>query len=119
MSSSLKTFFDAWGETDAGKRNAMIAGTLADGATYSDPRSGSRLKGAEITEYVGQFTQNAPGWSANVESSDEVNDYLRLRVAFGGKGPDGSTIVQHGTYFAELDWDGQITMLAGFVGASA
>ncbi|MEM1373929.1 MAG: nuclear transport factor 2 family protein [Pseudomonadota bacterium] len=116
--SAIETFFDAWALTDTGAQAQMIAGTLAPGATYSDPRSGGRLEGEAIAAYVSAFAANAPGSSATVENTSDVNGYLRIRVAFGGAGPDGAPMVQHGTYFADLDGD-QIAMLAGFVGADA
>ncbi len=117
MSDALGTFFAAWAETDADKRMGMIAEACAEGCIYSDPRSGTRLNSNEaIADYVGMFSANAPGWTARVETSDEVNSYLRAKVAFGGKGPDGSDMVQHGTYFAEAGADGKLTLIAGFVG---
>ena len=83
----------------------------------SDPRSGARLDtvGA-IAEYVSMFSASAPGWTAKVVKSDEVNGYIRAVVAFGGTGPDGNEMVQHGTYFADTDNDGKLTLIAGFVG---
>lgn len=117
MSDALATFFASWSETDADARQAMIAKALIADCTYSDPRSGGRLSGVDaISDYVGQFSANAPGWAASVDKADEVNDYIRATVAFGGKGPDGSDLVQHGTYFADTNDDGRLTMLAGFVG---
>lgn len=113
---ALETFFSAWSDTDAATRSGKIAEALADDATYSDPRSGGRLSGHEaIAEYVGMFSANAPGWTAEVVRSDEVNGYVRAVVKFGGMGPDGQEMAQHGTYFADFG-DGKITSLAGFVG---
>ena len=117
MSDALTTFFDAWSETDATKRAEMIAKSTTPNATYSDPRSGARLAGHDaIAEYVGMFSANAPGWTAQVITTDTVNDYARTAVAFGGMGPDGSEMTQHGTYFSEAEDDGKLTMIAGFVG---
>ena len=115
--SSLDTFFEAWALSDASARTAKIDAAISDGFTYSDPRSGARLSGLHaVAEYVGMFSANAPGWSAKVDTSDEVNGYHRAIVAFGGTGPDGSEMVQHGTYFAETDDAGKLVLLAGFVG---
>lgn len=120
MSEALNKFFAAWGETDADARKAMIAEAVADGFTYSDPRSGARLSGVDATaEYVSMFSANAPGWSAQVENVSSVNDYHRARVAFGGPGPDGKVMQQSGTYFAETDAAGKLLVLAGFVGAES
>ncbi len=118
--SAIETFFSAWRESDAGTRGDLMAQSLADDATYSDPRSGGRLAGgAAIADYVGMFSANAPGWGADVVQADDVNGYVRVLVAFGGPGPDGDTMTQHGTYFADLDGAGKIKSLAGFVGVAA
>ncbi|MEN8841549.1 MAG: nuclear transport factor 2 family protein [Octadecabacter sp.] len=116
----MTTFFDAWSETDATKRAAMVAKSTTPDATYSDPRSGTRLAGQDaIAEYVGMFSANAPGWTASVVSTDEVNGYAHTVIAFGGMGPDGSEMTQHGTYFSEADDTGKLSMIAGFVGTGA
>ena len=119
MSDALATFFEAWGEADAKARRALIEKSCTPDFSYSDPRSGARLGGLDaVAEYVGQFSANAPGWSATVVNADVVNGYARAIVAFGGKGPDGSEMVQHGTYFCDED-DGKLAMIAGFVGLGA
>ncbi|MGB1236204.1 MAG: hypothetical protein ACPG5U_10765, partial [Planktomarina sp.] len=117
--SAFDTFFSAWADSDAASRAATISSSYADGGTYADPRSGDRLSGDGIADYVGMFSANAPGWGASVVKADDSNGYHRLLVVFGGKGPDGSDMVQHGTYFGELDSDGKITVLAGFVGVAS
>ncbi|SMX39115.1 nuclear transport factor 2 family protein [Octadecabacter ascidiaceicola] len=117
MSDALSTFFDAWSETDATKRAAMIAASTTPAAIYSDPRTGARLTGHnDISDYVGMFVANAAGWTARVMTTDTVNGYARSAVDFSGMGPDGNEMTQHGTYFSEADEDGKLTMIAGFVG---
>jgi len=120
MSDALNTFFSAWSETDAEARRALIDASVAEGGIYSDPRSGARLDtNAAIADYVGMFSANAPGWTATVEANDDVNGFTRARVAFGGKGPDGTEMVQHGGYFCDAGADGKLTLIAGFVGTGA
>jgi len=117
MSDAIDTFFGAWSVTDADERRALIANAIADDFTYADPRSNGRLSDlGKLDDYVGMFSTNAPGWTATVEKSDGANGFARAVVAFGGKGPDGAEMVQHGTYFAETDDDGKLTLLVGFVG---
>ena len=114
---AVHDFFEAWGMTDDAARLNAISGALADGAEYADPRAPEPLHGAEaIAEYVAMFSANAPGWTAKVVKEDTVAGCMRATVAFGGKGPDGSEMVQHGQYFAESGSDGKITKLIGFVG---
>jgi len=117
MKASLEAFFNAWSDADTQSREDTFGAALSNNIRYSDPRSGNRLQGiSSVNDYVGQFSANAPGWRAWVESVDEVNGYARAIVAFGGKGPDGEDMVQHGTYFATADADGKLDLLAGFVG---
>ena len=88
MQVEIERFFAAWSHTDAGSRTATIRGALGETASYSDPRSGGRLVGVDaISEYVGQFAANAPGWTAVVNSVDEVNGYAKAIVSFGGLAP--------------------------------
>ncbi len=117
MTTALDSFFGAWSRTDAAGRRALVDAALAPGATYSDPRTGGRLTGSDaVADHVGGFSAGAPGWGAAVVRSDGVNGYLRALVAFRGPGPDGAEVTRHGTYFADLDGDGRIRGLAGFVG---
>ena len=120
MTSALDTFFSAWSEPDAVRRAELIQEAIAETFVYSDPRSGTRLSGIEaVSHYVGAFSANAPGWTASVEGADDVNGFTRAVVAFGGEGPDGTEMIQHGTYFAEINTDNRLTLLAGFVGTGA
>ncbi len=119
MSNPIETFFDAWGMADDAARAEAIAGAFADAGTYADPRSDGVLTGAEaIAGYVNMFSANAPGWTAKVVKSDESGGMTRATVAFGGMGPDGSEMVQHGQYVTELA-DNKITRMVGFVGTGA
>jgi hypothetical protein len=120
MSDALNTFFSAWSETDADARRALIDASVSESGIYFAPRSGARLDtSAAIADYDGMFSANAPGWTATVEPADDVSGYSRARVAFGGKGPDGTEMVQHGGYSCDADADGKLTLIAGFVGTGA
>jgi len=115
---ALNSFFDAWGDAQPDIQAAAISGAISESFTYADPRSGDRIKDLDaLCAYVAMFAANAPGWTASVVKADESCGYVRVVVAFGGQGPDGSDMIQHGTYFAELDSAGKIQTLAGFVGA--
>jgi len=119
MSDAISTFFDAWALTDAEARLAKITESCGANVQYADPRSPDTLTGIDaVNEYVGMFSANAPGWSAKVLSTDTTADLNRATVAFGGMGPDGKEMVQHGQYFVELD-EGKIKRMVGFVGTGA
>ncbi|MCY4180302.1 MAG: hypothetical protein OXD48_08520, partial [Litoreibacter sp.] len=95
------------------------ASVYAQTGTYADPRSEGVLIGpAAIAGYVNMFSANAPGWTAKVVKTDETAGSLRATVAFGGMGPDGPEMVQHGQYFADFDGE-RITRMIGFVGTGA
>lgn len=116
MSDSISTFFDAWQIEDADLRFEKIASAVTEDIKYDDPRTPETIIGIEaLSHYVGMFSANAPGWSANVIKSDTNGNMTRSTVAFGGKGPDGAEQVQLGQYFFEKEGD-LISRLVGFAG---
>ncbi len=119
MTNSISTFFDAWGLTDDAARLDAITQVFAGSGTYADPRSPETLHGPEaIAGYVNMFSANAPGWTAKVVTTSETAGMTRATVAFGGMGPDGTEMVQHGQYFVDMQ-DDKITRMIGFVGIGA
>jgi len=119
MATPVELFFDAWGMTADADRLGAITNAFAANGTYADPRSQGTLTGADaIAAYVNMFSANALGWTAKVVKSDENGDSFRVTVAFGGMGPDGKDMVQHGQYFGDLK-DAKITRMTGFVGTGA
>ncbi|MBM1220154.1 nuclear transport factor 2 family protein [Ponticoccus sp. SC2-23] len=120
MTTAIHTFFSAWAMSDDTERGAAIHAALAEDARYADPRSSGVLTGPdEIGAYVAAFSANAPGWSARVVASSATADMVRATVAFGGTGPDGSDMVQHGQYFVRVDDAGRIDEMVGFAGMGA
>lgn len=116
MREAIETFFGAWGMSDADARVAAISNVYTSDGGYADPRSSGLLTGIDaIAGYVGMFSENAPGWTAEVVNAAETDDVMRATVAFGGMGPDGSKMVQHGQYFVDFD-GGKISRMIGFVG---
>lgn len=116
MSDPISIFFEAWQIEDAKKRLEKITQSSAEDIQYKDPRTPNTLVGIDaLSEYVGMFSANAPGWSANVVKSDSIGEMTRTTVAFSGLGPDGSKTVQHGQYFIEKHND-LISRMYGFVG---
>lgn len=116
MSDCIGTFFEAWQIEDDDTRVAKINGAVAENVQYDDPRTLETVIGVEsLSNYVGMFSANAPGWSAKVIKSDTTANVTRVTVAFGGMGSDGSQQVQVGQYFVEKDGD-LISRMVGFVG---
>jgi len=119
MPDPISTFFDAWVLESANARLAKITSAVTANIQYDDPRTPQTVKGINaLSEYVGMFSANAPGWSAKVIKTDTIAGMTRATVAFGGKGPDGNEMVQLGQYFVETDGD-HICRMVGFVGTGA
>ncbi len=116
MSDPVSNFFDAWQLESADARLEKITSAVTENIRYDDPRTPQTLIGiSALSDYVGMFSANAPGWSAKVIGSDTTAGMIRATVAFGGKGPDGNDMVQHGQYFVETEGD-LISRMVGFVG---
>ncbi len=117
MSDPISIFFDAWQLESADERLEKIRRAVATNIQYDDPRTTQTINGIDtLSEYVGMFSANAPGWTAKVVASDTTAGMIRATVAFGGVGPDGNEMVQLGQYFVETDGD-LISRMVGFVGA--
>ncbi|MBT3046372.1 MAG: hypothetical protein AB2728_18885 [Candidatus Thiodiazotropha sp.] len=116
MSDPISTFFEAWKIEEAGDRLEKITSAVANNIQYDDPRTPETIKGVEaLSDYVGMFSANAPGWSAKVVNNDTTGSITRATVAFSGMGPDGVEKVQLGQYFVEKEGD-LISRMVGFVG---
>ncbi len=119
MSNAIQRFFDAWELGAADARAEKITSAVTNTVRYDDPRTPDTVVGVDaLCEYVGMFSANAPGWSAKVVGTDTTAGLTRATVAFGGLGPDGKEMIQHGQYFIEMD-DELITRMVGFVGTGS
>lgn len=116
MSDSIAIFFSAWEVESTEARLGKISSAVTENVKYDDPRTSETLTGiAALSDYVGMFSANAPGWSAKVVKSDTIAEVIRVTVAFSGNGPDGSEQTQLGQYFVEQE-GGLISRMVGFVG---
>lgn len=112
MTQSVLDFFAAWAIADDAARDAQVAATLADTIFYADPRTPEPLTtAADVTAYVGQFSKMAPGMDVAVVHTSLTLNFERATVQFGS-----GERSQTGQYTADLDADGKITRLVGFVG---
>ena len=112
MTKSLEDFFSAWAIADADARGAQVKGTLASSTSYIDPRTQAPLTDpAAIIDYIGGFSQMAPGMAVSVVHESNVLNHARVAVQFG----EGE-MSQMGQYVAVLDDDGKIISLVGFAG---
>lgn len=119
MADPTATFFEAWALNDADERLAKITSAVTADIRYDDPRTTETIQGIDaLSQYVGEFSANAPSWSAWVVKSDVIAEMTRATIAFGGQGPDGNDMVQHGQYFVEMDGE-LVCRMVGFVGTGA
>ncbi len=113
--SEITTFFAAWGMAEASERDAAIRDAVTADVTYTDPRTEAPITGPEaLSEYVGMFTQMAPGASASVVNTDTTGGSARVTVAF--RMADGKE--QLGQYFIEPAL-GRVARMTGFAGMGA
>lgn len=116
MSDPISNFFDAWQLESADARLSKITSAVIENVKYDDPRTPQTISGiADLNDYVGMFSANAPGWTAKVVNSSVTAGMTRATVAFGGMGPDGKEMVQLGQYFVETEGE-LISRIVGFVG---
>jgi len=116
MTDPISTFFEAWQIEEANERLSKIISAVTKDIQYDDPRTSKTIKGIEaLSDYVGMFSANAPGWSAKVIKNDTTASMTRTTVAFSGIGPDGVETVQFGQYFVEKEGN-LISRMVGFVG---
>lgn len=115
MTKSIEDFFAAWAIEDADARNAQIDGTLGADVYYADPRTEAALTSTDaIKEYVGMFSQMAPGMPVAAVNVSRTLNHARATVHFGA-----GERAQSGQYIADLDGDDKITRMVGFVGMGA
>ncbi len=118
MTQSLNDFFAAWTMTEDEGRDDKIASAFGDSVYYSDPRSDGALTDmASLCSYVGGFLPMCPpGAMVEVVDPVDVKDgHARATVNF----VMSAEMKQTGQYFADLDGDGKITRIVGFVGKGA
>jgi len=116
MSDALSNFFAAWQMQSADERYKAISSVVTPDIQYDDPRTPETITSTQaLSDYVGMFSENAPGWVAEVVSSSSTAGMTRVNVAFRGQGPDGTEMTQPGQYFAEFKGD-LICRMVGFAG---
>jgi len=116
MLDPISHFFDAWQLESPDARLEKITSAVTQNIQYDDPRTPQTVKGIDaLSEYVGMFSANAPGWVAKVIGSNTTAGMTRTTVAFSGMGPNGTEMVQLGQYFVETEGD-LISRMVGFVG---
>ncbi len=113
MSEHLNSIFSTWGIADADERMAALERAISDAFYYQDPNTPEPITSKEAYNAMLQaFSDNMPGGSAKVATSDGHHNHHRAIVDFM---KDGQPMMR-GQYYAETDDAGRITRLVGFIG---
>jgi hypothetical protein len=111
----IDRYFDAWNETDAPRRQQLIAATWASDAAYADPLlSGAGHDG--IDAMIRAVHERFPRHS--FRRTTEVDGFAnRLRFSWELTTPDGISIVK-GSDFGVVDANGRLQSVTGFLDAA-
>jgi hypothetical protein len=109
-------YFDAWNETDAVRRRALIAETYAEDARYVDPMLESQGH-ARIDAMIAAVHERFPAHVFRLSTDiDGFGAYLRF--SWDLLGPDGG-VAAKGSDFAVVDATGRFASVTGFLDAVA
>jgi hypothetical protein len=116
LNNLIHRYIDAWNETDAGRRQELVAGVWTDDGTYLD----ALMSGAghdSITAMIGLAQQQFPEHRFELSfGPDAHND--RVRFAWRLYGPEGDAPVAAGTDFGVVAGDGRLSSVTGFLESS-
>ena len=108
----IDRYFDAWNETDTGRRRELISATWANDAAYLDPLlSGNGHDGidAMIRAVHERFAHHT------FRRTTEVDGFAdRLRFSWELLTPSGASIVK-GSDFGVVDTAGRLQSVTGFL----
>ncbi|OUM03478.1 nuclear transport factor 2 family protein [Variovorax sp. JS1663] len=104
-------YIDAWNETDAGRRLALLKAHWTDDARYIDPV----MQGAgheQISALIGGVHQRYPGFRFKLKGqADAHGDNMRFSWTLG---PSGAEDLVEGTDFVALE-GGKLRVVTGFL----
>jgi SnoaL-like domain len=111
--SEIDTYFQAWNETDATARRALLEGCMTADAELIDPTG--RFRGVDgVGERIGGFHESSPG--ALVVKSSGVDQHNGLaRYSWDIVDPHGNTVLV-GLDVAEREDDGRLRRVLMFFG---
>ena len=110
-------YIAAWNESDAGRRQALIAGTFTETASYLDPMMAGEGH-AGIAAMIAAVQERFPGHRFRLRGApDGHHDRLRFSWELAPEG-EGSPVLATGTDFAVLAADGRFASVTGFLDAA-
>lgn len=112
---SVKTYIEAWGETDTKKRKALLGTAWAEKGTYTDPSADVDGREALVAHIEG-FLSNPQFKGFSIVRTSEIDIHHQVfRFQWAMKDPSGKTVTA-GFDYGEFDKDGVITKIVGFFG---
>lgn len=109
----VRTYVEAWSETDSVKREEMLLSVWDENGTYTDPMTHVAGRGA-LVSYISGFQQQFPG--ARIELTSGVDTHHgKIRFAWRMVLADNSVYIE-GLDFGELAADGKLLAIVGFFG---
>ena len=108
----VERYIDAWNETDASARRALVATVFAPDATYVDPVMRGDGHDA-IDALIAGVHERFPGFRfALARAVESQPGYARFAWRLGP--PDGPALIE-GSDFARFDADGRVSAVWGFI----
>jgi hypothetical protein len=111
----VDSYITMWNESDPEARRALVARTLTDDATYTDPL----MQGTgpdEITAMIGAAQAQFPGHRFALHTApDAHHDSVRFSWSLSADGADPAAI---GVDFARVAPDGRLAVVTGFLDAA-
>ncbi|HEX7643371.1 MAG TPA: nuclear transport factor 2 family protein [Burkholderiaceae bacterium] len=105
------SYIATWNETDAARRDALLAAGWSENASYIDPMAQGRGH-AEIGALIGAVQVRFPGFRFALDGKpDGYGEHLRFSWTLG---PATETDMIKGTDFAVLE-NGRLKSVAGFL----
>ena len=113
-SETVAAYGAAWNETDVEKRRELLEKAWAEDGVYTDPTAEVHGREALLAHITGFQAQSG---GARIVLTTAVDSHHGTRLRFGWKmvGADGTELAE-GLDYGELDDDGRLRLIVGFVG---
>lgn len=110
---NLNRLLQAWNDPDAEGRSRILDETVSpQGFYYADPHLPDPAEGrAAFEEYLTKFTGALPEGEMEIGPVDQHHDHARVEFRILRAGQP----LAQGHYFADLDGEGRVSRLIGFM----
>jgi len=116
VNETVINYLAAWNERDGKRRRELVAKAWSDKGSYVDPaRQGEGHD--QIAVMIGTALDHFPGYQLTLASGIESHHgHVRFSWVAGGATP--AQLYIKGTDYAEIDGDGRLKAVVGFVDAA-